>query len=157
MKKITFLLMTLLIISCSSKSDYGVNNFNKSLTIWNGATKTFTKSDGSNPASEANQDRLTSNVWITRGNEGGQIYNIAKESVANKTDSPIGTKWALGSISELESLSFTNFQTAVSDPKNAVGKSLVMFLEEDNIYLSVKFNSWNEGKESGFSYDRSSK
>jgi len=32
-----------------------------------------------------------------------------------------------------------------------------MYLEVDNIYVSVKFLSWNQGKIGGFSYERSTK
>ena len=44
-------------------------------TTWDGPTMTFTKADNADPTSEANQDRITPNVWLTRGNSGGQIYN----------------------------------------------------------------------------------
>ena len=156
MKKIKLLLISLLIISCSS-SDEGENTFTDSATIWNGATITFTKSDGSDPAVMANQDRLSSNVWITRGNNGGQIYNIVNESVADKTNSPVGTKWAIGTLSQIETLSFKKFRAAVGKPKDVVGKDLVMYLEDDDVYLTVKFTSWTEGKNGGFAYERSTK
>jgi hypothetical protein len=126
-------------------------------TIWTGATQAFTKSGGSDPTIEANQDRLTSNVWITRGNDGGQIYNVAKESTANKTNSPVGTTWAIGTIDQRESLTFKKFRAAVGKPKDVVGKDLVMYLEDDDVYLTVKFTSWTEGKNGGFAYERSTK
>ncbi|MDC0389282.1 BspA family leucine-rich repeat surface protein [Flavobacteriaceae bacterium] len=126
-------------------------------TIWTGATQSFTKSDGADPNLEANQDRLTSNVWITRGNDGGQIYNVAKESTANKTNSPVGTTWAIGIIEQRESLTFKKFRAAVGKPKDVVGKDLVMYLEDDDIYLSVKFSDWSQKKNGGFTYERSSK
>jgi len=126
-------------------------------TIWTGATQSFTKSDGADPNLEANQDRLTSNVWITRGNDGGQIYNVAKESTANKTNSPVGTTWAIGTIDQRESLTFKKFRAAVGKPKDVVGKDLVMYLEDDDIYLSVKFSDWSQKKNGGFTYERSSK
>ena len=126
-------------------------------TVWTGANKTFTKSDGANPTLAANQDRLTSNVWITRGNNGGQIYNAAKESGANKQNSPVGTKWAIGTLNDIQSLTFKKFRAAVGSPKNVAGKNLVLYLEEDNIYVSVKFSSWSSGKKGGFSYSRSTK
>ena len=115
-------------------------------TIWDGTKITFSKSDGANPNEEANQDRITDNVWITRANDGGQIYNIAKENSSNKTNSPIGTKWAIGSLDEIDNLTFDKFRATVGNPKDVVGKKLVMYLEEDNIYLSVIFTSWSEGK-----------
>ena len=155
-RKIKLLLISLLIISCSA-NDEGENTFTDSANIWNGPTITFTKSNGSDPTVMANQDRLSSNVWITRGNDGGQIYNIVKESVADKTNSPVGTKWAIGTLSQVETLSFTKFRTAVSKPKDVVGKNLVMYLENDDVYLTVKFTSWSEGKNGGFAYERSTK
>ena len=126
-------------------------------TIWNGTTITFTKADGADPEEEANQDRITDNIWITRGNDGGQIFNIKKETSDNKTDSPVGTKWAVGTLDQIETLTFKKFRAAVEKPKSSVGKNLVMYLEEDDIYLSVKFTSWSEHKNGGFAYERSTK
>jgi len=127
-------------------------------TIWNGTTITFTKADGANPEEEANQDRITDNIWITRGNDGGQIFNIKTETSYNKTDSPVGTKWAVGTLDEIETLTFKKFRAAVEKPNSSlVGKNLVMYLEEDDIYLSVKFTSWSEQKNGGFAYERSTK
>ena len=126
-------------------------------TIWNGTTITFTKADGADPEEEANQDRITDNIWITRGNDGGQIFNIKKETSYNKTDSPVGTKWAVGTLDQIETLTFKKFRAAVDKPKSSVGKNLVMYLEEDDIYLSVKFTSWSEQKNGGFAYERSTK
>ena len=96
-------------------------------------------------------------MWITRGNDGGQIYNIAVESSVDKNLSPIGTKWAVGTIDQLQTLTFENFRAAVGKPKDVVGKNLVLHLTKDDIYLSVKFKSWESGKGGGFSYERSSK
>ena len=143
----------------------GLSNSNKpnwgtcltTATIWDGADITFTKTSGSDITKQENQDRLTSNVWITRGNDGGQIYNIAVESSVDKNLSPAGTKWAVGTIDQLQSLTFENFRAAVGKPKDVVGKNLVLHLTKDDIYLSVKFKSWESGKGGGFSYERSSK
>jgi hypothetical protein len=127
-------------------------------TIWNGNTITFTKADGANPEEEANQDRITDNIWITRGNDGGQIFNIKTETSYNKTDSPVGTKWAVGTLDEIETLTFKKFRAAVEKPNSSlVGKNLVMYLEEDDIYLSVKFTSWSAQQKGGFAYERSTK
>tara|TARA_B100001057_G_C22356042_1_gene758968 strand:- start:90 stop:569 length:480 start_codon:yes stop_codon:yes gene_type:complete len=141
------------LISCSEVNDEP--NDTSSSIIWNGSLITFEKSDGADPTAEANQDRLTSNVWITRGNNGGQIYNIAKENTSNKDNSPTGTAWAIGTLDQIESLSFNKFRVAVGNPKDVVGKDLVMHLIEDDIYLSVKFSSWSSGQKGGFAYSRS--
>ena len=128
-----------------------------SVKIWTGALKTFVKGDEMDPKNQLNQDRITDNVWITRGNDGGQIYNVAKESNDNKTQSPIGTQWALGTLDKVNDLNFKNFRAAVSSPKNVVGKDLVVHLTDDDIYLSIKFKSWSQAKKGGFSYERSTK
>lgn len=123
--------------------------------IWTGPEISFTKANGADPGQAANQDRLTDNVWITRGNSGGQIFNIVVESSHNKGASPIGTEWAVGSLADWESLNFLPFRSAVSKPKNVAGKNLVLHLIDDNIYLSVRFTSWAQGQGGGFSYMRS--
>jgi len=130
-------------------------------TVWNESEITFTKSDGSNPNEESSQDRITDNVWITRGNDGGQIYNIAIESSANKDSSPKETMWAVGTLGNIDEImrspGFKPFRSAVGKPKDVVGKDLIMYSIKDEIYLSVKLISWSEGKAGGFSYKRSSK
>jgi hypothetical protein len=40
-------------------------------TVWSGERITFTKADGADPTAPENQDGITENVWITRGNDGG--------------------------------------------------------------------------------------
>jgi hypothetical protein len=65
--------------------------------------------------------------------------------------------WAIGTIDQVQTLSFKKFRAAVNKPKDVVGKNLVMYLEVDNIYLSVKFLSWDQGQIGGFSYERSTK
>tara|TARA_Y100000766_G_scaffold90649_1_gene77115 strand:- start:3970 stop:4449 length:480 start_codon:yes stop_codon:yes gene_type:complete len=152
-KKLFLILFLISSISCSEVNDEP--NDTSSSIIWNGSLITFEKSDGADPTAEANQDRLTSNVWITRGNNGGQIYNIAKENTSNKDNSPIGTAWAIGTLDQIESLSFNKFRVAVGNPKDVVGKDLVLHLIEDDIYLSVKFSSWSSGQKGGFAYSRS--
>jgi len=133
------------------------NSTNENLgpVFWRGSTITFNKSNGANPNLEENQDRIRENVWITRGNTGGQIFNIAINNRADKTESPVGTEWAIGTLDELESLTFDYFRNAISRPKTVVGKNLVLHLIEDDIYINVKFTSWSQGKRGGFSYERS--
>ena len=113
---------------------------------------------------ESNQDRITDNVWITRPNKKedgkngyGQIYNIKEESKPDENNSPVGTKWAVGTIDQIETLTFKKFRAAVGKPKNVVGKNLVMYLENDDVYLTVKFTSWSQGEKGGFAYERSTK
>lgn len=122
--------------------------------IWRGGSVTFTNSDNVDETLEANQDRITDNVWITRSPDGGQIFNIKVESDSDKSASPTGTKWAIGNISNVANLNFRNFRATIK-PQDVVGEDLVMWLEEDDIYISVRFTSWSSGKKGGFSYERS--
>lgn len=124
--------------------------------VWEGPTLTFSKADGADPGAETNQDRLTNGVWITRGNGGGQIYNAAVSSSADKTNSPLGTEWAVGGIANKDILTFQNFRAAVNNkPKNMVGTNMVVHLIEEDIYLSIRFTSWSSGQKGGFTYERS--
>ena len=140
------------IISCSKEKN--APNDTSLSNIWNGPTKFFEKKDNTNHLERVNQDSITKNVIITRGNNGGQIFNIAKENEADKYKSPIGTEWAIGSLEQIDSLVFESFRLAVK-PKLAIGKKLVLHLIEDDIYLSVEFKSWSSGKKGGFSYEKS--
>ena len=140
------------IISCSKEKN--APNDTSLSNIWNGPTKFFEKKDNTNHLERVNQDSITKNVIITRGNNGGQIYNIAKENEADKYESPIGTEWAIGTLDQIDSLVFESFRLAVK-PKLAIGKKLVLHLIEDDIYLSVEFKSWSSGKKGGFSYEKS--
>jgi len=122
--------------------------------IWTGSEMTFTKANDTDHRDEANQDRLTDNVILTRSTAGGQIFNIAVESAANKNASPAGTEWALGRTSNLTDLTFAPFRTTVGDPKNVVGKDLVLHLIDDDVYLNIDFTFWADGKAAGFEYNR---
>ncbi|NNF33771.1 MAG: cadherin repeat domain-containing protein [Saprospiraceae bacterium] len=123
-------------------------------TFWRGERITFTKDDGANPNNEANQDQITNNVWITRGNDGGQIFNIASEGQASQNTSPVGTEWAIGTFDDIAELTFEPFRSAVGKPSDVVGKDLVMHLITDDIYIEINFLSWSSGKQGGFSYQR---
>ncbi len=124
--------------------------------IFSGATMTFNKGDGADPTSESNQDRITDNVWITRGNDGGQIFNAAVEDSSSKTESPTGTEWAIGTTDNVEQLTFAPFRTTIR-PKNVVGENLVLHLMADDVYIDIKFTSWSEGKTGGFTYERATR
>ena len=141
-------------ISCGEEEPNNVNP-EPEYTIWNGGEITFEKADGADPNSALNQDRIIDLVWITRGNSGGQIYNIAKENIYDKDTSPLGTQWAIGTLEEIDQLSFDDFRATVGSPKDVVGKNLVLYLQEDNTYLSVKFTSWSSKNNGGFAYERS--
>jgi hypothetical protein len=123
--------------------------------IWQGPEITFTKSAGADPTLKANQDSITPSVSITRGNSGGEIYNIIEESQSTKGSSPSGTEWAIGEIAEIENLNFASFRSAVGSPRQVVGKSLVLHIINEDVYISVEFKSWGQGRNGDFSYERS--
>ena len=158
-KYFSFLFLLFVLAACSDDSFPSPNpggGTDGAERIWTGPTVVFSKTNGSDPDNASNQDRITDNAWITRGNNGGQIYNAKVESSANKDESPLGTEWAVGSINNLANLTFRPFRIAVGSPKDVVGKNLVMRIIEDDVFLSVKFTGWSQGKEGGFSYERSS-
>ena len=128
----------------------------ENITIWDGPTVTFSKADGANPDDETNQDQLTDNVWITRGNNGGQIYNAVSESAAAKNSSPADTEWAIGTTEQISNLTFRSFRSTVTNPRTIVGENLVLHLISDDIFLDIRFTSWSANKRGGFSYERSS-
>ena len=133
-----------------------VSNLVVAQTTWNGPTMTFTKTDNADPTLAANQDQITSNVWLTRGNSGGQLYNAKTESDSSKSTSPDDTQWALGTTSNIGTLTFSTFR-GTSKPQDAVGQNMVLHLVTDDIYIDIKITSWTSGKNSGggFSYERS--
>lgn len=125
--------------------------------IWTGETMTFAKEGGADPNEESNQDRITDNVWLTRGNDGGQIYNAVAETAANKGNSPVDTEWAIGTVDNISSLEFKQFRETLGKPKDAIGMDLVLHLLTDDVYLSFKIISWDQEKVGGLSYERSTK
>ena len=135
-------------------------NTGSSRTLWQGDIITFSKPNGGDPNDEANQDRITERVWITRGNNTptgqGQIYNIVTESNASDGTSPAGTAWAQGNYTDIDDLTFTSFRNATPNqkPKNAVGIPMVLHLVEDDIFIEIKITSWATNKQGGFSYER---
>ena len=80
----------------------------------------------------------------------------ARESSADKADSPSGTLWAKGTVDNIDNLTFRPFRIGVGQPKAVVGSDLVLYLVEDNVYITVKFTSWSQGQKGGFAYQRSS-
>jgi len=127
-----------------------------SANLWGGSRITFTKGDSSDPTIESNQDRITDNVWITRANSGGQIFNIVSETSATSGSSPAGTEWAQGSFDDIGTLTFTSFRNACPNqkPKDVVGIPMVLHLTAEDIYIEVEFTSWSQGRQGGFSYQR---
>ena len=119
----------------------------------------FTKSANSDWQLAENQDRITSNVWLTRRSQ-GLLFNAKVESVHNGSG-PKGTKWFLGSLEDcseeqLRSLEFVSMKSASnSRMRDAPGKTFIVHLVEDDIFIELLFHSWgNKSEGGGFSYSR---
>src|SRR2546427_4356535 len=128
-------------------------------TIWTGPAISFSKSSSADPTQAANQDRMTDNVWITRGSENG-IYNAKTETGFTHFLSPTNTEWASGTTANYNSLTYTDWNTwvqASGGPPSTVGVNAVVHLKSDDIYLDLKFTSWGSGLLGGgaFAYMRS--
>lgn len=138
-----------------------------SQTIWDADDLTFSKSSGSDFNQAQNQDRITDNVWLTRGNGGG-LFNIKDESYYNDGVSPSYTLWAIGESSDND-LIFDNFKDFYGPSGNRppINTQIVLKLtkgtmqESDDIHIDLTFTSWTGGGGSqnggggGFSYTRS--
>jgi hypothetical protein len=126
-------------------------------TIWTGPATNFVNIAGTDPTQPTNQDRLTGNVWITRGAHFG-IWNAATESGFVHFFSPQGTEWSDGLLANYASLTYVDWNTWAKiqhlGPPSTVGVNAVVHLIADDIYLSVNFTSWGAGI-GGFSYTRS--
>jgi len=128
----------------------------KAQTIWTGSTTTFIKEKNGDWTLEASQDRITSNVWLTRANNGG-IFNFAFEPAGASTISPKDTEWAYGTTANYASLTYQNLKALKGGNFGSIldGQDIVLHLITDDIYLDIKFTSWKSGKGVGFSYERS--
>ena len=121
--------------------------------IWNGPAINFTNLPGSDPTLPANQDRLTLNVWLTRGPTRG-LYNAAVETSYSSL-SPIGTEWAYGTLADYASLNYQTWLTWYNkNPTYMVTHDAVLHLIPDDTYLAIRFTFWNQGA-GGFTYTRS--
>lgn len=127
-------------------------------TVWTGPKTTFTKTDGADWTLAVNQDRITSNVWITRADSKG-IFNIKTESSYTSYISPADTRWAFGTTLNYTTLTYDTWENTVLNPATAlVGENMVLHLISDNVYIDIKFLSWASGGSGGlggFSYERS--
>jgi len=146
------LLMTLALISLAAPLGL------QGTTIWTGPTISFTNYLGSDPTQPSSQDRMTTNVWITRGANMG-IYNAALETVFTSGYSPANTEWADGFATNYSALTFTDWEdwshsSVHPKPPSTIGVNAVVHLISEDIYINIKFTSWGV-MQGGFSYNRS--
>ncbi len=143
--------------------------------IWNGPTITFTKANFADASDEANWDKITDSVAITRG-DFRSIYNPIFQSgpTDGRDTNPTNTLWAIGTTTDLNSLNFINFQNGTeriiggfynSDTytTNFDIANVVLYLPKEDIYIDVEFITWQSGESDktnnggGFSYRRATR
>ena len=121
-------------------------------------TVVFTKSDSADWTLEANQDRITDNVWITRKHN-QSIFNIVQETgYSGNSGSPVGTLWSDTSSAYATPDSYTSFVTMHGgSPSSIVNKIISLYLPQDGLYFDMTFSSYTGGNSGGgFSYSRTS-
>jgi hypothetical protein len=136
--------------------------------VWTGPNISFSKQGSDDVEDPAFQDRLTSNVWLTRADSEGP-FNIApgKETGYVRFTSPAGTRWATSamaanvgktiSATNYAQLAFTDWAPAYNGPGSQllqhIMKPAVVHLVADDIYLNLQFTGFNS---SGYmAYNRS--
>jgi len=124
-------------------------------TIWNGDFIIFEKESQSAWELEENQDRITNDVWITRKSSQG-IFNIRQEDGYATDLSPMNTAWSFGTTAQIDDLSFLPWELAIgSNPIGALNDDMVLHLLQDDVYIDIKFLSWQGGGAGGgFRYQR---
>ena len=107
-------------------------------SIWNGPRITFTKLRGQDETLRQFQDRITPQVWLTRGNNRG-LYNIRQEFAYVDGVSPVDTEWAYGTTADLPNLKFASWVVFHGRcPPCQVGRDAVVHLISEDIYIDIK-------------------
>lgn len=123
--------------------------------VWNGPMMTFASSstDWTQPI---NQDHITDTVWLTRAATRG-MFNAASEGSYASGSSPADTEWAIGSLANYASLTYSDWQTCYGGAGqlqgNITSEDAVLHLITDNIYIGIRFTFWG-GSGGGFAYER---
>jgi hypothetical protein len=106
-------------------------SFQRAPVVWNTGSVSFIRSAGGDPALPANQDRMTDQVWLTRGITQG-LFNIRSETAYTHNSSPAGTEWAFGTTANFSTLVFKDWETwtggAGGGPPSTIGKDAVLHL-----------------------------
>ena len=124
-------------------------------TVWDGPLIGFYHTQENNL-----QDQLTADVALTRGGTGG-LYNSVLESGPDSGISPLGTQWAVGTLTDYTngSLSFGPCPLEAGQaPPGDVGTTYVVYLTDDDIYFELTLTNWGGQSETGdrtFGYTRS--
>ncbi len=140
-------------IESSTAETFEVMLVGEGATVWGGPVITF-----SNTCALCSTDQITSSVAMTRGESSG-IFNAAAEtqSAGKEGLSPIDTEWAYGTTAELGELDFQPWFAwlGFESPSRAVNQDAVLHLISDDVYIDIRFTSWEDGQGTGgFSYTR---
>ena len=126
--------------------------------IWTGPLTSFTNPDND---TSGIQDVITSNVILDRGNSGSIFNAVLEPNFSSTSQSPLGTSWARGSISDgVGTLSFGGFvpNVCLNNCGTQLGTSAVetvMYSTADDLYVDVIWDDWTSGGGGGFTYRRS--
>ncbi len=135
--------------------------------VWDSNLIVFQKPTGSLPTDPAAQDRITSNVWLTRDFTRG-LFNIVQEPSYVSNQSPDDTQWAFSGLNgnpstnvnaaNYQNLTFSSWETALGGPGqilgNIVGRAGVLHLLVEDIYIDIQFSEWGSSGNGGFTYTR---
>ena len=134
--------------------DLTINNTGAADLLWNNNDPvTFTKVNFADPTLASNQDRVSDNVWITRGNRMG-LFNAVSESLHDRNVSPVGTTWASGTTSSPTS-GYGPFRPSTRPHNSIAGRTYSLHLTQEDIYYDINFLQWTSGRAGGgFSYLR---
>ncbi len=134
----------------------------RAVTVWSGEVFSFTKPFQTPASDPAARDQVIPGVVLTRGLNMG-LFNYAAESQFTSFVSPTGTRWAFPANNpgltvralNWQGLSFANWQTAHDkSPLNTVGQDAVLHLIDADIYVDIRFTTWDQNFGGGFSYER---
>jgi len=127
----------------------GIFSDSYSQTIWAGGSLTFTETIA------GQTDFITAQTAFTRVNV---LYNPMCQTNPGGPGcsyaGPCNTQWAVGTINNWNTLTYTNFYVANGcNPPGGLPKTYVVHLLAENIYMQVTFLSWQAGGP-GMSYTR---
>jgi hypothetical protein len=130
----------------------------------------FSKASGADWTLPENQDRILSDIWLTRANFQG-MFNIAQEASYQSFVSPASTAWATSIVGDngdkaitatnWEQLDFTNWQDAYGGQtqlfNNITSLQAVVRLSSggNDIYLNLQVTDWEAVLGGAFTYVRS--
>lgn len=122
-------------------------------TIWNGPTISFTHTDENGLS-----DQITSGVAFDRSSDGLGLYNSVTESGATAGISPADTEWAVGTLDQYDSPSYSPCPLEQGNyPPGYIGTTFVVHLISEDIYFELTLTDWEgSGGSPGktFSYTR---